>query len=154
MQGNHHLQMEMQKYSQQVTNFSSCRTQAQVCLLLLHKLLHAVGSEPELRKCSHARIFRQMLHSRFLHLTMNFHDTSKQAAARCTDAVSLLFFQSSSYLQTADRHAYIAGQQQQYILAASGLLEVNRVKHAACSWLVGESFISGARQQLRCLLNT
>ncbi|WIA18845.1 hypothetical protein OEZ85_003523 [Tetradesmus obliquus] len=34
------------------------------------------------------------------------------------------------------------GQQQQYILAASGLLEVNRVKHAACSWLVGESFIS------------
>jgi hypothetical protein len=45
-------------------------------------------------------------------------------------------------------HLLPAGQQQQYILTADGLLEVNRVKHAATSWLVGDSFISGAQQQL------
>lgn len=40
-------------------------------------------------------------------------------------------------------YVLLAGQQQQYILTSEGLLEVNRVKHAASSWLVGDTFVSG-----------
>lgn len=36
-----------------------------------------------------------------------------------------------------------AGQQQQYILTSSELLEVNRVKHPHTCWLVDDTFISG-----------
>lgn len=35
------------------------------------------------------------------------------------------------------------GGQQQYVLTNNGLLEVNRVRHAASSWLVDQSFVSG-----------
>jgi hypothetical protein len=35
------------------------------------------------------------------------------------------------------------GQQQQYVLTNNGLLEVNRVRHAASSWLVDHTFVSG-----------
>lgn len=35
------------------------------------------------------------------------------------------------------------GQQQQYLLTSDGLLEVNRVRHAASSWLVDDAFVSG-----------
>lgn len=37
----------------------------------------------------------------------------------------------------------LAGQQQQYVLTNNGLLEVNRVRHAASSWLVDQAFVSG-----------
>ncbi|KAF6257115.1 ribonuclease H2, subunit B [Scenedesmus sp. NREL 46B-D3] len=45
------------------------------------------------------------------------------------------------------------GQQQQYILTASGLLEANRVKHAATSWLVGDFFISDGSAFLASPIN-
>lgn len=40
-------------------------------------------------------------------------------------------------------HVPTAGQQQQYLLTSDGLLEVNRVRHAASSWLVDNAFVSG-----------
>jgi hypothetical protein len=52
-------------------------------------------------------------------------------------------------LEVAGHVCALAGQQQQYVLTSSGLLEVNRVKHAACSWLVEQQFVSGAPQLLQ-----
>lgn len=45
------------------------------------------------------------------------------------------------------------GQQQQYVVTSEGLLEVNRIKHAASSWLVGETFVSDGSAYLATPIN-
>lgn len=47
----------------------------------------------------------------------------------------------------------VAGQQQQYVLTSNGLLEVNRVRQAASSWLVDQAFISGKPVAFHVLRN-
>jgi hypothetical protein len=70
-------------------------------------------------------------------------EASKGLFSTCTYLLTELSIIAHQFTNTPTHLP--AGQQQQYVLTSSGLSEVNRVRHAASSWMVDHSFVSGER---------